>query len=420
MQYAPPYYYAGGNQPGPNGQQSQQPQQPQQTQQPQLHMPDQQLYAQHHHGMPAYPMPMPHQHHPGMVHSGADFNMLTKPKRKQVKNACGKVPDILFLYYCLFSSSSFSLSLSLQSIVKRHVRSVMMAALVNAVSSMVCPKHVPTLSARNARRESREVLTSVETKVRDQSGLEGFHLTLHFSSVSLLANGEAASPSTSTYPATTAAVSNVPTSSYPAYANYEAYQQAANSSAPGVPYMQQYVMAMQQQQAMYQNMPYQPSMAAATSSPSLAHPPQATTSLPQSSPVSEPKEQPAATAASGATSSTTTTADALATTSTNSDAATENKSGEEDDGSKLNILSQLCSDVLDRSPKEGHATMTPPSTASVTNDQSSPAGELQNAPALATPAPSSSSSANASPTLYKQDAPQAVYPQQQEQQQWQQ
>jgi hypothetical protein len=94
MQYAPPYYYAGGNQSGPNGQQSQQPQQPQQhqqAQQPQLHMPDQQqLYAQHHHGMPAYPMPMPHQHHPGMVHPGADFNMLTKPKRKQVKNACGK------------------------------------------------------------------------------------------------------------------------------------------------------------------------------------------------------------------------------------------------------------------------------------------------------------------------------------------
>jgi hypothetical protein len=189
-------------------------------------------------------------------------------------------------------------------------------------------------------------------------------------------------------------------------------------------------MAMQQQQAMYQNMPYQPSMAAATaaaaaatSSPSLAPPPQATASLPQSSPVPETKEQPATTTTSAATSSTTTTADAPVPTSTNTEAtsaANENKSGEEDDGSKLNILSQLCSDVLDRSPKEEHATMTPPSTASVANDQSSPAGELQNATVLATPAPSSSSSANASPTLYKQDAPQAVYPQQQEQQQWQQ
>lgn len=106
MQYAPPYYYAGSNQQSPNSQQPhqsqpqpQQPQQPQQTQQtqqpqyaqhsqhPQLHMPEHQFYAQHPHVMPPYQMPMPYPHHPSMVHTG-EFNVLTKPKRKQVKNAC--------------------------------------------------------------------------------------------------------------------------------------------------------------------------------------------------------------------------------------------------------------------------------------------------------------------------------------------
>ncbi|KAI8339065.1 hypothetical protein BC941DRAFT_512299 [Chlamydoabsidia padenii] len=377
MQYAPPYYYAGGNQPAPNGQQPQQPQQHQQhqPQQPQIHMPDHQLYAQHPHGMPTYQIPMPHQHHPGMMHPGGDFNMLTKPKRKQVKNACVN---------CQKACKKCDDGRPCQRCIKY--------GLVDTCTNSV-------------RKERKKGIKRGPYKRRNQ------------------ANGESASPSSSTYPAGTTAASNVPTSSYPAYANYDAYQ-AATSTAPGVAYsnpMQQYVMAMQQQQAMYQNMPYQPSMAAAaaaaaaaSSSPSLAHP-SASTPLSHSSPTTatptETKEQPA-------------TNEATPTTGDNK------PTGEEDDGSKLNILSQLCSDVLDRSPKEEHATMTPPPTTSTTNDQPSPAAgetqsqqpqpQQQSTPILSTPISSSPSSANASPTLYKQDAPQAMYPQQQQQQQQQQ
>lgn len=53
---------------------------------------------------------------------------IEKPKRKQVKNACGKI--LLFFFY--FFTDSLQ-----QSIVKRHARNVMMEDPVNDVSNWV-------------------------------------------------------------------------------------------------------------------------------------------------------------------------------------------------------------------------------------------------------------------------------------------
>ncbi|KAI8096539.1 uncharacterized protein BX664DRAFT_382973 [Halteromyces radiatus] len=383
MQYAPPYYYAGGNQQPTN------PQQPQQTQQPQLHMPDHQLYTQPPHGMPTYPMTMPpHQPHPALTHPSGDFNMLTKPKRKQVKNAC----------------------VNCQKACKK---------CDDGRPCQRCIKYGLTDTCTNSiRKERKKGVKRGPYKRRNQS------------------NGESSSTATtSTYSNPT---TNVPTP-YQTYGSYETYP-STNPTAPGVAYsnpMQQYVMAMQQQQAMYQNLPYQQTMTTATSSPSLSHTPN---SMPSGASVSaqhspvinnantttvEPKEQ-----SSSATTTTTTTASVV----TNDNNKTND---DDDDGSKLNILSQLCSDVLDRSPKEEHATMTPPPIG-ITRDQSTPTNtntatndlqqnptynqqqQQQHTPMLSTPVSSSPSSANASPTLYKQDPTQMVYPQQQQPQQQQQ
>ncbi|ORZ12784.1 hypothetical protein BCR42DRAFT_493515 [Absidia repens] len=379
MQYTPPYYYGAPNQQSPNIQQTQPQQhhqQQQQPQQPQLQMPDHQMY---HHGIPTYPMSMPpHQPHPAMVHAGGDFNMLTKPKRKQVKNACVN---------CQKACKKCDDGRPCQRCIKYGL-------------SETCTNSV--------RKERKKGVKRGPYKRRNQ------------------ANEESSSPvNVSTYPNPNPGA--VPTP-YQTYANYDAYQSTNPNTAYTNP-MQQYVMAMQQQQAMYQNLPYQqPMTSATTSSPALSHhapiPPAAPHSA-QPSPVTTNATPDIATKIESTGSSTA--------NHTETDNTNVNKNNNDDeDGSKLNILSQLCSDVLDRSPKEEHATMTPPpnngssstgvpdhpspaSTNATSTTSSYPHQQQQHTPIMSTPISSSPSSANSSPTLHKQD-PQMVYPQQQQNQ----
>lgn len=236
----------------------------------------------------------------------------------------------------------------------------------------------------------------------------------------LKGNGEgAASPASgSTYSSGTPSATPTP---YPTYTSYENYQ-STNPNAPGMysnP-MQQYVMAMQQQQAMYSNLPYQQPMTPNSSSSS---------SLPQPTPLSG-QASPAAPLSAHASPIV-----ANAAITAPGQPSTNDKDTDDENGSKLNILSQLCSDVLDRPVKQEPDAATPPSTTAVSvstpthnqsgsdpvNTQQQPTtyNQQQQQPILSTPVSSSPSSANASPTLHKQDAPQTVYPQQQQQQEGQ-
>lgn len=164
-------------------------------------------------------------------------------------------------------------------------------------------------------------------------------------------------------------------------------------------------MAMQQQQAMYSNLPYQQPMTPNSSSSS---------SLPQPTPLSG-QASPAAPLSAHASP-------VVANAAITAPGRLNDKDNDDENGSKLNILSQLCSDVLDRPVKQEPEASTPPPTVSTpTNNQSDPdpvnptTYNQQQQPILSTPVSSSPSSANASPTLHKQDAPQTVYPQQQQQ-----
>lgn len=106
-------------------------------------------------GMPAFGQPV-------MPAPPVELNAQGKVKRKQVKNACGNV-----INFCLLLRKNKILIqlLAKQSTAKRHVKNVMMVDLASAVSSMAWPTPVSTLYAKNARRASNVVLTRSGSKV---------------------------------------------------------------------------------------------------------------------------------------------------------------------------------------------------------------------------------------------------------------
>ncbi|CAO3631773.1 unnamed protein product [Cunninghamella echinulata] len=411
MQYVPSYYgYPNGNQQQPVTSQS-------------LHMappPHHQAYAQptQQQGIPTYPMGLPQtqsphhqQHHPVLSQSATnDFNMLTKPKRKQVKNAC----------------------VNCQKACKK---------CDDGRPCQRCIKYGLTETCTNSiRKERKKGVKRGPYKRRNQANAESSNSSAGGAIRGQTNNHTNANVNTNNTNLNTTTTMSSPYGNYPSYESYP-------STNPNVTYtnpMQQYVLAIQQQQALYNNLPYQQPMNT-SSTPST---PLATTPTPTTVP-------------SPLSHSTTTTTPNTNNTNTNnnsnhnnnpndhhspssitheqkdtthhhhhhlqqqsSSSSSNNESSQklkiendEEGSKKLNVLSQLCSDVLDRSPEQkpaiiNHNNNNMETNTNVNNNNNN---NIQR-PILSTPISSTPSSANASPILYKQEIQHMVYPNQHQQQ----
>ncbi|CAO3639304.1 unnamed protein product [Cunninghamella blakesleeana] len=374
MQYVPNYYgYPNGNQ-----EQSQQQQQPMPNQ-PSLHIPHPSPYTQspQHPGIPTYSMTLPnHQPHPStlMGQPANEFNMLTKPKRKQVKNAC----------------------VNCQKACKK---------CDDGRPCQRCIKYGLTETCRDSvRKERKKGVKRGPYKRRNQANADSPNSSSGGSILGQTNNNNATNNNNNN----NSNNNNPLTHPYPTYPSYENYP----STNPNVAYpnaMQQYVLAMQQQQALYQNLPYQQAIGSGASTPNLplTHSPSANTNTNDANSNSNNNS------INDHHSPSSIHHDQKENNTLQQPTSNENVKADDEEGSKLNILSQLCSDVLDSTPEQKSAMIHNNNNNNNNNETNN---NIQR-PILSTPISSTPSSTNASPTLYKQDVNQMVYPNQPHQQQ---